>query len=35
MSDSDKLKLTSGGLDNVSWFRQKYREFQERIGIKI
>jgi len=35
ISDPNKLKLTIDGLDNVDWFRQKYKEFQKRIGIKI
>ena len=35
LSDPDKLKLTIDGLDNVSWFRQKQKEFLERIGIKV
>lgn len=35
LSDPDKLKLTIDGLDNVSWFRQKQKEFLEKIRIKI
>jgi len=35
LSEPDKLKLTIDGFDNVSWFRQKQKEFLERIGIKI
>jgi len=34
LSDPDKLKLTIDGTDDVSWFRQKQKEFLERIGIK-
>ena len=34
MSDPNKLKLTIDGLDDVSWFRQKQKEFLEKIGIK-
>ena len=33
-NDPNKLRLTIDGVSDVSWFRQKYREFQERIGIK-
>jgi len=35
MSDLNKLKLTIDELNDVSWFRQKYWKFQERIGIKV
>ena len=35
LSDPDKLQLTIDGVSDVSWFRQKYREFQESIGIKV
>jgi hypothetical protein len=35
LSDPNKLKLTIDGVDDVSWFRQKYREFQQSIGINI
>ena len=34
-SDPDKLRLTIDGVDDVGWFRQKQREFLEKIGIKI
>ena len=34
LSEPDKLKLTIDGVDDVSWFRQKQREFLEKIGIK-
>jgi hypothetical protein len=34
-NEPDKLHLTIDGLGDVSWFRQKYREFQESIGIKV
>jgi FtsZ-binding cell division protein ZapB len=34
-SEPDKLHLTIDGLGDVGWFRQKYREFQEKIGIKV
>ena len=32
---SDKLHLTIDGVSETNWFRQKYKEFQESIGIKI
>jgi hypothetical protein len=35
LSDPDKLQLTIDGVSDVSWFRKKYREFQEKIGIKV
>ena len=34
-NEPNKLRLTIDGLGDVSWFRQKYMEFQETIGIKI
>jgi hypothetical protein len=34
-NELDKLLLMIDGLGDVSWFKQKYQEFQERIGIKI
>ncbi len=33
--DTNKYELTIDGVDDRSWFRQKYREFQQSIGIKI
>jgi chaperonin cofactor prefoldin len=33
-NEPDRFKLTIDGLGDVSWFRKKYREFQESIGIK-
>jgi uncharacterized protein YPO0396 len=30
LSDPNKLQLTIDGLTDVGWFRQKYREFQEK-----
>jgi cell division protein FtsB len=35
LSDPEKLQLTIDGVSDTSWFRQKYREFQESIGIKV
>ena len=35
LSDPNKLQLTIDGVNDTSWFRQKYREFQESIGIKV
>ena len=35
LSDPNKLQLTIDGVSDTSWFRQKYREFQEGIGIRI
>jgi predicted nuclease with TOPRIM domain len=34
-NDPNKLQLTIDGVSDVSWFRQKYKEFQERIGMKV
>ncbi|MDR2916272.1 MAG: hypothetical protein LBV74_15845 [Tannerella sp.] len=31
----DRLHLTIDGISDTNWFRQKYREFQESIGIKV
>ncbi len=33
-NEPDKLRLTIDGVSDTNWFRQKYREFQESIGIK-
>ncbi|NDV80206.1 hypothetical protein D0T57_14740 [Dysgonomonas sp. 511] len=33
--EKDKLQLTIDGMSDTSWFRQKYKEFQESIGIKF
>jgi hypothetical protein len=33
-NEPDKLRLTMDGLSYISWFRQKYKEFQQAIGIK-
>ncbi len=33
--EKDKLQLTIDGVSDTSWFRQKYKEFQESIGIKF
>ena len=30
-----KLQLTIDGVSDPSWFRQKHKEFQESIGIKV
>jgi len=35
MSDPNKLQLTIDGISDVSWFRQKQKEFLEKIGVKI
>ncbi|MDR0331908.1 MAG: plasmid recombination protein [Dysgonamonadaceae bacterium] len=35
LSDPNKFQLTIDGVSDVSWFRQKYREFQEKIGMKV
>ncbi|MDR2913480.1 MAG: hypothetical protein LBV74_01360 [Tannerella sp.] len=34
-NEPDRLKLTIDGVSDTNWFRQKYREFQESIGIKV
>ena len=34
-SDPNKYRLTIDRLDDASWFKQKQKEFLERIGIKI
>lgn len=34
MKDENKLHLTIDGVSPTNWFRQKYREFQEAIGVK-
>lgn len=31
----DELRLTIDGVSDISWFRQKYREFQQSIGINV
>lgn len=31
----DKLQFTIDGVSDTNWFRQKYREFQESIGINV
>jgi hypothetical protein len=31
----DKLKLSINGKNIIDWFRQKYREFKEALGIKL
>ena len=33
--DENKLHLTIDGVNPTDWFRKKYREFQEAIGIKV
>ena len=33
-AEPNKLQLTIDGVSEGSWFRQKYRQFQESIGIK-
>ena len=32
-NEPNKLRLTIDGLSDVSWFRQKQREFLQKIGI--
>jgi FtsZ-binding cell division protein ZapB len=34
-NEPDRLKLTIDGVSDTNWFRQKYRGFQESIGIKV
>ena len=34
-TEKDKLQLTVDGISETSWFRQKYREFQKSIGMKL
>lgn len=34
-TEKDRLQLTIDEVSDTNWFRQKYREFQESIGIKI
>ncbi|KAA6323621.1 hypothetical protein EZS27_026953 [termite gut metagenome] len=29
----DKLRLTINGINIIDWFRQKYKEVQQRIGF--
>ena len=31
----NKLRLNLNGMDILDWFKQKYREFQQSIGIKV
>ncbi len=33
--EKDKLQLTIDGISYTNWFREKYKEFQEAIGIKV
>lgn len=33
--EPNKLRLTIDGVSDVSWFRQKYRGFQEIFGVKL
>jgi len=35
LSDPDKLQLTIDGISDTSWFRQKHKEFLEKIGVKV
>lgn len=34
-TEKDKLQFTIDGVNDTNWFRQKYKEFLESIGIKI
>lgn len=34
-TEKDRLQLTIDNLSDTNWFRQKYKEFQQSIGIKI
>jgi FtsZ-binding cell division protein ZapB len=34
-SEPERLRLTIDGVGDTNWFRLKYREFQESIGIKV
>ncbi|MDH6313099.1 MULTISPECIES: MobV family relaxase [Bacteroidales] len=33
--ENNKFQLTIDGVSDTNWFRQKYKEFQESIGIKF
>jgi len=35
LSDPNKLQLTIDGISDTGWFRQKQKEFLEKIGVKI
>jgi len=35
LSDPDRLQLTIDGINDTVWFRQKHKEFLEKIGVKI
>jgi FtsZ-binding cell division protein ZapB len=34
-NEPDRLRLTIDGIGDTNWFRQKYKEFQESIEIKV
>jgi hypothetical protein len=34
VNEPNKLRLTIDRVDDIGWFRQKYREFQKSIGIQ-
>lgn len=34
-TEENRLQLTIDGVNDTNWFRQKYKEFQESIGIKV
>jgi hypothetical protein len=33
--EENKLELTIDGVSDTNWFRQKHREFQEALGVKL
>jgi hypothetical protein len=35
INEPDELRLTIDGLSDVGWFRQQYREFLQKIGLKV
>ena len=34
-NEPNKLRLTIDGMNDVTWFRQKQREFLQKIGINV
>ena len=34
-TEKNKLQLTIDGVSEPNWFRQKYQEFQKKIGINV
>jgi len=35
ISDPDRLQLTIDGVTDVGWFKQKQKEFLEKIGVNV